>query len=1514
MSYVKNYNVGQTKLDLPYANYIHELPLLSFGDVQHTINLSLVFNYERKAAGDNPFNIASGFKLNMQKKLRISGDSISYQEESGKLVNLTAFGDVYTFNDDSQRILRRTEILVAPPIGGGGSIIGGSIIGGSITPTITEYEYVVEYPDYSKEEYNSNGYITGVYDKYGTKFLSYSYDGTKLTDITYRNTKNIDLKYDSSNRLSKIIYGGKELVFNCANNPITITQRSVTNAQNTDASYSLDCSGQNLTVTASGQDGVTTHTYKKVCEMNTNSKKITVSYIVGTNTVNFTTYEFVDGTFGYSVAAKLIDVINYLGVKTRLQYNDNHKLLYSYEYNDADDTGVQNSEKMFVDNRYTGNVNLYKDGYPVNVGDLTTYYLDNGASETGISRMWDVDLSAHESQGGCYLLTGWIKGDTTTCTVSVYETNTNFEVNCIPGEWMYFTIKLANTFDGITVSTALGNYYEAKDLRITYVPHGNASTGLHDDLDKEEGFIVYNSTVIPLASASIHYRSGNTMAPIIKVSAADVIKYKLNKLKNKNTSEIYYNKCKSVRTGASGLFVLYNGQYIDVKDLEVRKKIISGTKEYTTVLTNNTTNVFVENLVNNVYVGTQKLNLNLNVTESTSEGINTYYEYVSSTCSLISKQTTAPVGVNTNNSANANVVIVRQYNYDSTNPTKITSIVDEFGNTIEYTTDDTWGVVTGITVKDSTGVVQSIITDNYDDDKCALVSREFSNATNARNTAFTYSGGNLTGLTDGTISYDFAYSNGDLTSVSRDGTAIETHTVSGDRKVYTSTYDSHSIVGRYDNYGRLTKVDNVVENAYDVMPTFDEDSGDLITKSANGSAVLATSKDLTNNQLSKYHYNDGRLESIETKNSSGTVVSEGMFTYDDIGRLSKDTFTYDNLNGKYVESDIGYQKAVTDPMADGRISTYSYKVQGAQKAHTANTFDVFNRVGSKEYTIDGMKFTKNITYTKTRPTKIEDNFAFNNLATTTYGYDAMGRISSVNNGKPITYEYDEYGQLVRENNKILDKTFQYEYNGIGNIESVNTYAYTPQGTALNTAPTVQSFTYDDNPNSNTKHPDRLTAFGSKTITYNSMGCPTSYDGKNFMWYDGKLSSISKGSGLSRAAIAPRENYFYTYNAKGQRTHKDYSYLPVDLSATYYYTRSINTEYAYDNAGRLIRERRTYTYSNNSSYSLEFIFLYDESGMVGVQFKDGDAAAKVYYYQKNLQGDVVAIYDTAGAVQAKYSYDAFGNCSITNSTNTHLANYNPIRYRGYYFDDETGWYYLNTRYYSPEWRRFISPDDTAYLDPKNVNGLNLYCYCGNDPINFVDPSGHFLISTAVAVGFWIGLAVGAIAGATAGGIIAHNIAENHGAEGWELFAWTMLGIVGGGAIGGAVGAALGSSIGYGVGLLWGTAPVAGSQGAVALWSGGKGIAGQVASTYAAKTGAKLVTNTFAGQTLNVVSRLFPKRLSNYLWGKLSAEFVAGASSATIFLFDKGIEYNSVFYKYEIWVLLEKGIERAIQFVE
>lgn len=96
---------------------------------------------------------------------------------------------------------------------------------------------------------------------------------------------------------------------------------------------------------------------------------------------------------------------------------------------------------------------------------------------------------------------------------------------------------------------------------------------------------------------------------------------------------------------------------------------------------------------------------------------------------------------------------------------------------------------------------------------------------------------------------------------------------------------------------------------------------------------------------------------------------------------------------------------------------------------------------------------------------------------------------------------------------------------------------------------------------------------------------------------------------------------------------------------------------------------------------------------------------------------------SGAKIAKVSLHSWGNPKLTTLSSNNFSGYNPICYRGYYFDAESGFYFLNARYYNPAWRRFISPDDTAYLDPETPNGLNLYAYCNNDPVNYSDPSGN-----------------------------------------------------------------------------------------------------------------------------------------------------------------------------------------------
>ena len=125
-------------------------------------------------------------------------------------------------------------------------------------------------------------------------------------------------------------------------------------------------------------------------------------------------------------------------------------------------------------------------------------------------------------------------------------------------------------------------------------------------------------------------------------------------------------------------------------------------------------------------------------------------------------------------------------------------------------------------------------------------------------------------------------------------------------------------------------------------------------------------------------------------------------------------------------------------------------------------------------------------------------------------------------------------------------------------------------------------------------------------------------------------------------------------------------------------------------------------------------------MIGMVYTDESGTATPYYFRRNLLGDVIGIYNTSGTKVGGYAYDAWGNCTITLNTNG-IATRNPIRYRGYYYDEDTKLYFLNARYYSPEWRRFISPDDTAYLDPESVNGLNLYCYSENNPLSYAYPS-------------------------------------------------------------------------------------------------------------------------------------------------------------------------------------------------
>ncbi|MBR5773582.1 MAG: RHS repeat-associated core domain-containing protein [Clostridia bacterium] len=199
------------------------------------------------------------------------------------------------------------------------------------------------------------------------------------------------------------------------------------------------------------------------------------------------------------------------------------------------------------------------------------------------------------------------------------------------------------------------------------------------------------------------------------------------------------------------------------------------------------------------------------------------------------------------------------------------------------------------------------------------------------------------------------------------------------------------------------------------------------------------------------------------------------------------------------------------------------------------------------------------------------------------------------------------------------------------------------------------------------------------------------------WTGRTLDSIVKADGTQIA---------YTYDLDGIRTKK--------------VVNGITTEYFV--SGSTILAEKT---GDNVIW-----YIYDGGEIVGFIYND-----IAYYYVKNIQGDVMMIMTSYGMPVASYEYDPWGK--VISSTGT-MAQINPIRYRSYYYDNETGMYYLNSRYYNPEVGRFVNCDGYVATG-QGITSYNMFAYCLNNPVNMSDESGRFALFTILVVSFVVSVA-------------------------------------------------------------------------------------------------------------------------------------------------------------------------------
>ena len=553
--------------------------------------------------------------------------------------------------------------------------------------------------------------------------------------------------------------------------------------------------------------------------------------------------------------------------------------------------------------------------------------------------------------------------------------------------------------------------------------------------------------------------------------------------------------------------------------------------------------------------------------------------------------------------------------------------------------------------------------------------------------------------------------------------------------------------------------------------------------------------------LSKVTYGNGNTVSY-TYNQKNQLVSvysldalTTSFSYDTLGRHTRTDDGTNGLKTFYTYNSGGEMTAFTQ-YKTGISQPWLHC--GVQKDNDGKTLAVYQDMyglGTQTTSFlygDGVMQDKSLVY----------EIALNGQKRIEYGYDHLGqrtkRTLNIGTGikRETTYEFlknttsGETSALVKTLTNEGGRKYEYTYNANGFITGIisspasgtgdvytSSYTYDSKGQLTEYTDTElghrRVYTYDKSGNilSSTEYDlssyyggesnyvydseDRLISYNGETITYDLSGNPLNYrDGMTMTWKAGRqLKTLTKNSVTST----------YTYDADGMRTKKQ-----VGNSVTEYIISG-------DGIAAL----------KSGSYGV--YFMRDENGVpYGLRYTTSEGSNFTdYYYQYNLQGDIVSILDSTGNTVAKYTYDPWGYIvSITDGEGNniagnanHIANINPLRYRGYMYDTETGLYYLQSRYYDPVTGRFINADDPEILakDQDNVLQYNLFAYCLNNPVSMHDPEGYAAANI-----------IGGIVGGVTGAALGYLLADALGLKGWKRAALISAATAGGAVLGAFLG--------------------------------------------------------------------------------------------------------------------------------